>query len=856
MLTLRTLGSLNLRGSDGEEITAILSQPKRCALLVYLAIARPGDFHRRDTLLTLFWPERDDVRARNALSQSLSFLRRHLPDGTILSRGTEEVGVASEAISGDVARFRAALAESRWAEALDLYRGEFLAGFHVGGAIEFEDWLAGEREHLREGAAGAAWSLAREQIGRGALVDAERTAQRAMDLVCTDESPVRGFIEALAKAGDRAAAVNFYERFSARLREKLEIDPSPGIAELAEGIRNGVVGEPPDHAPFPEPPSGTSEFTPVLQLQVEEAVRDPSFGSGRLREKVRRSGVALLVLAGVAVGVVAGAKALVSRTEDLSESRIAVLPLVNQTGDASLEAYGSLAADWIVEAMDEADLGRPVPFPGVVLAKTAGGNLSDSRLSLQGIWRAETGADLAVLGSYYLLADSLFFTLKVVDEEGKALGAVPPVGGAPGDGIEILERLRFAVLMGLEELLAPDRFRLMWPEGDPPRNLDIGRALNQAALVLGTEGPAAAIPLFEEVAKMDTSYLTPLRWMIGPYIALGEYAKADSLCAFLGTRGGSVPTQARFVTQMYCAYLHGDHQQALDRARDLLEFSPAYYNLVGYYALGVNRPREAEECFSQYDPTPTRFAESWADWNYEGWVQALHWLGDHRKELKVAREARKRFPENRLLLQREVVALIALGREDEALEVLEAGLGRISVGASPDSLLDAAAREYDEKGNPGRARELWERLINWHELRSHSENQALEERFFRVDALLNLGRPDQAEAIFSSLDQGELDPVGALGRLGLIMARLGRIPEATRISEQLRSWDDPYDFGENTFWRACIATSLGEKDAAVALLYDALAEGMTFLRLSPRESPFLSSLRGHPGFEDLIRPKG
>jgi Fe-S-cluster-containing dehydrogenase component len=39
------------------------------------------------------------------------------------------------------------------------------------------------------------------------LVDAERTAQRALTLVRTDESEVRRFIAALSNAGDRAAAV-------------------------------------------------------------------------------------------------------------------------------------------------------------------------------------------------------------------------------------------------------------------------------------------------------------------------------------------------------------------------------------------------------------------------------------------------------------------------------------------------------------------------------------------------------------------------------------------------------------------------------------------------------------------------
>jgi hypothetical protein len=42
MIRLRVLGALDLRNSEGQELRAVLSQPKRAALLVYLALARPA----------------------------------------------------------------------------------------------------------------------------------------------------------------------------------------------------------------------------------------------------------------------------------------------------------------------------------------------------------------------------------------------------------------------------------------------------------------------------------------------------------------------------------------------------------------------------------------------------------------------------------------------------------------------------------------------------------------------------------------------------------------------------------------------------------------------------------------------
>jgi len=75
MTRLCVLGHLTLQRSNGASLNQALSQPKRMALLVYLAM-RPGEFHQRDTLLGLFWPELDEKHARAALNQGLLFLRR------------------------------------------------------------------------------------------------------------------------------------------------------------------------------------------------------------------------------------------------------------------------------------------------------------------------------------------------------------------------------------------------------------------------------------------------------------------------------------------------------------------------------------------------------------------------------------------------------------------------------------------------------------------------------------------------------------------------------------------------------------------------------------------------------------
>jgi DNA-binding SARP family transcriptional activator len=158
-IQLRTLGSLDLRAPDGHEIRSLLAQPKRFALLAYLATS-PGGFQRRDTLLALFWPGSDADSARASLRTALSVLRRSLGEGAVVTRGNDEVGVDSERLWCDVAAFEQALAAGAWELALELYRGDLLQGFHLDDTLEFDRWLDERRTGLRARAAGAAWKLA------------------------------------------------------------------------------------------------------------------------------------------------------------------------------------------------------------------------------------------------------------------------------------------------------------------------------------------------------------------------------------------------------------------------------------------------------------------------------------------------------------------------------------------------------------------------------------------------------------------------------------------------------------------------------------------------------------------------
>src|SRR5215208_3174734 len=237
MIELRTLGALELTSADSRAVGSVLAQPRRTALLCYLALATPRGFHRRDTLFALFWPEDDAEQARHALRQSVYFLRRALGAKSIVSRGDEELALASDQVCCDVWTFDAAVDQGRAADARAVYRGELLAGFHTSSAPDFERWLDEERSRLRQRAGEAGWALAAARERDGDAAGAAEAARGAAALSPTDETALRRLLLLLERLGNRLGAVRAYEAFAWKLETEYELQPSTETQAVVARIR-------------------------------------------------------------------------------------------------------------------------------------------------------------------------------------------------------------------------------------------------------------------------------------------------------------------------------------------------------------------------------------------------------------------------------------------------------------------------------------------------------------------------------------------------------------------------------------------------------------------------------------------
>jgi serine/threonine-protein kinase len=294
-IEFRTLGTLDLRAADGRELHSLLAQPKRIALLAYLCIAEPRGYHRRDTLLGLFWPDSDQEHARTSLRKSLHVLRRTLGEGVILSRGDDEVAVDFTRIFCDAATFEDLVSSGQGEAAVEAFTGDLLPGFFVDEAPEFERWLASERARLKSAAARAAYAAAERLQSTGDVIRALVFARRSMELDDADERSVRKLIELEAAAGNRAAAIKTYETFASGLAVAYGTQPSAETIQLIEQVRSGIREL--KRSPRTESDESAATRQPAAREQgPTPALRAPAGRSARRREKMLFAAAAAAVL--------------------------------------------------------------------------------------------------------------------------------------------------------------------------------------------------------------------------------------------------------------------------------------------------------------------------------------------------------------------------------------------------------------------------------------------------------------------------------------------------------------------------------------------------------------------------------
>ena len=298
ILRLTLLGSPQVLLGD-QPVTAFATY-KAQALLFYLAVS--GQPHSRDALATLLWEGMTDAQAKKNLRTVLPDLRSLLGEYLQIDRQTAAFRRASPYWL-DVESLRDTLTPGRLWEsgtdsltarqaAVDLYRGEFLVGFHIQNAPAFDAWILEQREQLHLLLVTALDRLVSDYSRAGEYPAALTANRRLLGMEPGSEPVHRQQMSLLAQTGERAAALAQYESCRRILQAEFGVEPLAETTALYAQIRTGEMpsdgyGSAGQPSPRLDPPIAVSGQRQQIHAALEHNLPQPTKLHGRQEELAR-----------------------------------------------------------------------------------------------------------------------------------------------------------------------------------------------------------------------------------------------------------------------------------------------------------------------------------------------------------------------------------------------------------------------------------------------------------------------------------------------------------------------------------------------------------------------------------------
>ncbi len=836
MIRLQTLGVLDLRSADGAELRAVLAQPKRLALLIYLAAGAPHGFHRRDTILALFWPERDLESARASLSRAVYFLRHELGAGILLSRGDEEIGLDHERFWCDAAAFDDAVRGGKHHDAIDLYRGDLLPGFFVSDAAGFEGWLETQRTRLRESASGAAWQLANEHEAAGDFAAAAQWARRGVELAPFREAAFRRLLALLDRTGDRAGAAHAYEKFAVDIARELDIAPSPETRTLIDAIRTRTVGLSAESVTREPGVQGeASNAEPVLAAPHAA----PTIPARRRRLSTR---AVIVVAAGAVLLAAAGIGLVAMRRRPIDPLQVDVAPWTNRTGDRALDRLGTLAAERII-----ADIRRV----GVV---------KNSRMTRR--W-SSTRAGTLVTGDVERVGNMLRFHARITDvQRGGKPWALTPRAVSISSPEQAIDSMRPHVL-GAVAVLRDPTVATLFPIATPPPTFDAYHEFLEGAKLQAQGQIVDGLKHFRWAAAIDSSFTWSL--VHAGMACMNWYradmtAQTDSILASLRlVHSRLTPLQSHLVDHMSAVRTEdwAGSYRAMRAAADLApnQFGFAFSTMANQ----ANRPGEAVDALTRpgMDSIYRRVPTYWRRLTF-----SLHLLGEHQRELAIARRARAIDGQSVLAMVEELRALAALGRLPETVAGVDTLMSLPREGwLTAGYAVTWVAKELRAHGHTAAAARAMNRALDWYRSRPSEERASQEWRESFAEELYLAGDWAAADSAYRSLTRdfrtsaGYPDNAFYLGRVGAIAARRGDSATARAMADKLVATDryQPLPGRESRLYRAKIALLLGDRPQALRLLVAAYGATGT---IELHDDLDFEGMKDYAPYQEFVRSKG
>lgn len=215
------------------------------ALFAYLVVSKqPQD---RSHLADLLWADIGEQQARQNLRYVLYELRKLLGDYLMITRDTltfvqqKPNWVDANIFATHIAQEATVADPDLLQNVLQLYQGEFLAGFSIQNAPVFEDWLLQQRQQFQQQAIQGLFRLSEQHLAHGDYNSGLATTARLLQLAPWQEEAHRYQMRFLAYTGRRLDALTQYATCCQMLQAEYGVAPEEETTRLFHAIEAGAL---------------------------------------------------------------------------------------------------------------------------------------------------------------------------------------------------------------------------------------------------------------------------------------------------------------------------------------------------------------------------------------------------------------------------------------------------------------------------------------------------------------------------------------------------------------------------------------------------------------------------------------
>jgi len=212
---------------DGKEV--IFPYNKVKALFYYISVNKKAT---RDELAALLWTDEKDSVAKKNLRNALYKIKKSFDEEVIISPKKSIVMLNPEFnIDVDIDVF---LNDEE--DFIDVYRGEFLQGFFVKNAEQFDEWLFKEKERFKILYVSKLYEKIELDLQQNNSSNIEKYTKKLINIDEFDERAYKILMEHYKENGNYRKVIECYNRLTQLLDNELGITPDKNIKKVFDDV--------------------------------------------------------------------------------------------------------------------------------------------------------------------------------------------------------------------------------------------------------------------------------------------------------------------------------------------------------------------------------------------------------------------------------------------------------------------------------------------------------------------------------------------------------------------------------------------------------------------------------------------